>query len=114
MKRYVRANSGRQTLREYINSNRAYLASLDNIVIADLTPYWETDPTFTDRNEYDCPGVLFDGTLDYLEESTPVDHDIPVNDWPGDNYLTQTDIDTATVVKINPYSDNSVEIIIRR
>ena len=101
MKRYIKSSTGRPTLREYLETNRDRLQG-QNLIIADLTPYSSVDPTYTSNDE-DCPGVLFDGDVDYLLNSAPVTDDIPINEWPGDIYLTQGDLDRCYVKEVKSY-----------
>lgn len=101
MKRYIKSNtSTKQTLREYLETNRDRLQG-QNLIIADLTPYPGAEP---DELGYtDCPGVLFDGDVDYLLNSAPVTDDIPINEWPGDIYLTQGDLDRCYIKDVKSF-----------
>ena len=108
MKRYIKSSTIRQTLREYLEANRDRLQG-QNLVIADLTPYPEAEP---DEDGYtECPGVLFDGDVDYLLNDAPETADIPVTDWPGDIYLTQGDLDRCYIKDVKSYpGGESIEI----
>lgn len=106
MKRYIKSNtSAKQTLREYLVSNKSRLQNC-KIIVADETPYPGAE---SDEQGYiDCPGVLFDGTYDEIINSDPVSFE---NNTSDDNYLDQTDLDRCTVVRTSS-GDFGEEIII--
>lgn len=106
MKRYIKSSTGRQTLREYLEDNRDRLQG-QNLVIADLTPYSSVDPTYNSNDE-DCPGVLFDGTIDEVLNSDPDNFE---NNTSMDNFLDQTDLDRCFVKSTKAYP-NGEEILI--
>lgn len=105
MKRYIKSNtSTKQTLREYLEANRDRLQG-QNLIIADLTPYPGAEPD--DQGYIDCPGVLFDGFIEDLE-NVPIE--ITLDDY---NYLTQDDLDRCVVKEVRTYGNGiGVEIIV--
>lgn len=94
MKRYIKSNtSTKQTLREYAMANKKELQD-KNIIVSCLYTY---DSAYH-NGDMDCPGVLFDGTVDELLSCT------------GATYLTPDDLDQCFIESIKSTS-NGIEIL---